>query len=362
MARFMRGAVRGVVWRTRRRLHPPHASYRPVRSMDVEKSVGPAGRLSIAAVIPLVHPAHANVQDYAVIERHLELTLASISRQTHGRVSAVIVGHRRPAWIDDVGMRAFFVDISKAESVRGQLSTPLDKGIKTTVGALVAQSIAAADVVLTVDADDLLAVDLAWEVEQHLSAHPNSNGVVWTRGRELTVAPGGEAADIRIDDAYLVNQFNRSCGTCRAITIRCLTEAMPNSFDALSHVATLLKEQVRRGPNAYTNIDRHAAVSLDRAVMDLGPAALTELEHLGRHVTSYFGLDPVGIAGAAKMCGHGQHDGSRGGGVHWARVLRRESPLNAIGACGLAGVEVGASHTNQPAHATPPNSNLRRST
>ncbi len=323
------------MWRTLRILKPPRRVHRLSRPAGGATREAPNTELSFAVVIPVVHPQHPNVGDYALVERHLELTVESIARQTHGRVSAIIVGHRRPQWTEDAALPVHFIDIEASREVRGQLATPLDKGIKMLVGARIARDQLGADVVLTVDADDFLEMNLVLDLERHLRTHPESSGVVWTRGYELTVAPsaGGEA--IGIDDAYLIDGFDRACGTSRAIRMSALDHRMPVAAVELAPVAETIGDQLRSSSGCYLHIERDAIEILDGAVRRLSQEALDELDHLGRHITPYFGLDRLPLVGAAKMCGHGQHDGPIGGGVHWNRVRARVHPADALARCGL---------------------------
>lgn len=331
----MRRSIRGSLWRVAARVNPPREVYRLHSAASGKASREFDARRSFAVVIPVVHPEHPNVGDYAVVERHLEFTVGSIARQSHGRVSTIIVGHRRPGWIDNPALPVHFIDIEASREVRGQLATPLDKGVKTLVGARIARERLGADVVLTADADDFLEVDLARKLERYLRTHPESNGVVWTRGYELTVASGDDDVAIAIDDAYLVDQFDRACGTSRAITMSSLDRRMAAAGDELTPVAEAVGEQVGAASDHYVHVEHDAAAILDRAVQGLSQTALEELDHLGRHITPYFALDAVPLVGAAKMCGHGQHDGPIGGGIHWKRVRSRVHPAKALARCGL---------------------------
>lgn len=280
-------------------------------------------------VIPMVHPNHANVNDYSALDARLELTVASIDHQSHSTVRTVVLGHRAPEW--DLGRygNLLYIDLGASRTLAGQLSTPHDKGVKMLLGALLDRRLADCDVVVTADADDFLHEEVAANTARYLRDHPSSNGIKWTRGYDLLVS-GDEPRSTTLIDAYEVGAFDRICGTSRAIRMNALIDSMPTAAGVLDPVAKAMTTHLTAHPYGLYVPPSDLLTQLDVAVSSLSEVALSEIEHLGKHVTPHFNLDPHPMIGAGKTCGHGQHDGYRGGSIHWQAVRRRVAPADAI--------------------------------
>lgn len=311
------------------------------RQLIVPRSVAPDSRrahadVRFAAVVPVVHPEHRNVKDYSVVDAHLKVAATSIANQDEPTMT-VVIGHRPPAWLAEYRETMVFVDIAESVEMRGQLPTPVDKGIKMLIGTHLAQRIANAGVILTADADDLLAADITARVGDHLSANPDSNGVCWTYGYVLMMKPDGDGS-VYIGPVYEIRHFNRYCGTCRAITWSRVQQAMRHSLNHFAHTFALLERELDMLENGLLTPSTEAISALDRAVRTMPDSVREEIDHLGRHITDYFGLDEVTFRGAAKSCRHGQHDGPRGGDVNWEAVVGRVKTKLAIATLGLGSV------------------------
>lgn len=132
----------------------------------------------------------------------------------------------------------------------------------------------------------------------------------------------GPRREIAYEKAIIVEGFNFTCGSCRILSAARLRERMDRISPDLLDCFTGW-ERARNG------VFRVPAAPVRRLYhMTLGnsgePGPAHELVHaLGRHVKQerVFKLSPFAILGAAKGCGHCNHDGPRAGALHEDKVV-----------------------------------------
>jgi hypothetical protein len=154
-----------------------------------------------------------------------------------------------------------------------------------------------------------------------LPRRPYDDGFVINTGLNVQVNISPQRT-IGYEKAIIVDRFNKSCGSCRIFSVARLRARMDRILpDLLDRVA--LAEA--SGQNAF-QIPADAARWLHRMTLsesgESGPAY--ELVHaLGRHIDQarMFNLSPLPILGAAKGCGHGNHEGPRAGALHEDKAI-----------------------------------------
>src|SRR5947209_7019462 len=155
----------------------------------------------LSFITTLRHPQ--NSADYGRVESLLQDTLASLTRQSCGDYTVIIVGNRRPAF--PLPARATFVEVdfpppSDLKGPRtGRASVIWDKGTKTAVGLIAARALRP-EYVMPFDADDFVHREVAAFTREH----PGRAGWVVTRGWVYS----------RVRNAYALRRnFFRICGT-----------------------------------------------------------------------------------------------------------------------------------------------------
>lgn len=266
-----------------------------------------------AFVLPLVHPEGPKVTDYGVVETALEASLTSYLAQEGAEVRVVLVGHRRPGFLGRFGERAVFLDLGDHPGfAAGRNTVQVDKGMKYVLGILHAIHGLGAGHVMPADADDYAHGRLA---ARAMAREAEGDGAILTRGLHALVHAGGDG--LVLDAVFEIDAFDMSCGTCRIFRAGALLEAIGADLPDLAGADPVGDGAVRRDI-----LDALVAAG-DRVGEDLD----TVIHTLGRHVWQERRFDLMAWPEAlvAKACGHGNHDGHRGGDVHWFRIRRRAS-------------------------------------
>ena len=301
----------------------PFPNVKPGHDQPLNRAAHEGGPFTF--VIPVVHPEGPKVADYALVETALKASLTSYLAQDGADCAAVVVAHRRPAWADAFGARLHFIDLGDHPGFApGANAVQEDKGMKYTLGALYAAQVLGAGEIMLVDADDYARRDLVTAVRPALETA--TDGVIVTRGVHALVAPDTNGLNLRA--AFQIDQFDISCGTCRVFHARALLGAI--------HAAVPGAEDA--------GFDDHAPTpALLAAVTQAGTASPGDkdslIHTLGRHVwqDTHFALSPLALPLVAKACGHGNHDGHRGGDIHWHRIRKLSGRASFLRRYGLEG-------------------------
>jgi hypothetical protein len=302
------------------------------RSMSTQNG-NPTGRF--AFVVPVVHPGGKKVSDYAVVERALKETLRSYTRQDHGDAVVIVVCHRLPAWASEFRGSVRFLRIETHPRFDANVNdVNVDKGMKYVLGSLSAMAEGAAFVMLA-DGDDFVRTDLASRVFSR-TLSDDRDGFIIRQGYNAMI--GVEETTFRVQQVYRVQDFDRTCGTCRIFSR-----------------ASLARTLERLEPGILGWGDRLVAADGLEIVADA--ALLSELwevtapvvrdptstiQAFGRHDRqgSVFALQPLFEPLAAKACGHGNHDGPRRGGIRWSGVRGCADGAVFLEQFGLAGGDI----------------------
>jgi hypothetical protein len=291
--------------------------------------------MSLAVVIPLVHPRHDAVTEYAVVERLLRATVASVLRQQDDRVRVVVAGHRVPEWGPAMGERVLFLDLGDHPALAPGKARDgrefLDKAKKLATGSLVADRLWRPDHLMLMDADDFIHVSLADALAGGGLGPGGKDGYVLTRGYHALLTDRTETLAVRA--AIAVESFDRTCGSCRIFR----ADALMHRIEVLAPGAGQLLPGQTRAMLAPRVVER--VVTCLAAALEQGAAGHRAAQALGRHMWREDGLDlqPVRQPLAAKGCGHGNHVGWRGGAVHWHRATGALPVDRFMGRFGLEG-------------------------
>ncbi|HUF08260.1 MAG TPA: sulfotransferase [Rhodothermales bacterium] len=277
---------------------------------------------SFTFVIPVRNPLDSKVDDYRTIDTLLEMTVRSLFMQTYPNVSVVVCCHGAPDWAEKYPDRLRFLDVSNHDAFRpDQNHVVIDKGLKYVIGALYATTAFDPDLIMLIDADDYVNVELAERLLRVQAGQGLVDGYVINRGLHVRVDVDPGSA-IRYEFALMVRDFDQTCGSCRIFDAKRLA-ARIREIDA---------DIVRRFTVWPSPDARHAVPVPESPVQWLWDVTTGRRERpdnlvnlLGRHTKQhgYFEFRPVDFVGAAKGCGHGNHDGPRGGTVHWQREIGR---------------------------------------
>ena len=286
-------------------------------------------------VIALRNPRDAKVSDWPAVEAVLRKTVESLLAQTFSDVNVIIVRHGSPPWAASVDERVRFLDVSgNSVFLPDALYTKLDRFLRWSIGALYAKAVCAADFIMLMDADDFVNTKLAETVYRLLPSLGRRDGYIVDQGVH-TVLHVDKNHGVHFRKSYIVNKFNRSCGSCRIFRTQAL-------FEKLRRISPDIDELFSQWPAA----DEKQTVAVPESQVDL-LWRLTEGGHrdpdgvvhlIGRHTdqTEAFDFMPLDLPAAAKGCGHGNHQGSRGGGVHWKKVMEKMSQSDFLSAFGLS--------------------------
>ena len=281
--------------------------------------------MSFAFIIPVVHPNGHKVSNYSHVEIALKDTLKSLQRQTYRDAKVIVVCCQLPTWAGQMGDNVHFLDVSNSEIFAANRNdVKVDKGLKYILGMLYASEHFQPSLYMLADADDYVDTRIAEYSLKSLNkkfGDERIDGYLIDKGLQVEVSIPLEEK-LNYQNAYLVKKFNASCGTCRIFKEKSLSDKLlqvhPNIFE--------ISRQWLSHKQGNTFLVPPALISwLD----DLCKDAYFEEWHivnvLGRHITqeSHFNFIPFPKVGAAKACGHGNHDGPRKGGLHRDKIISK---------------------------------------
>ena len=183
------------------------------------------------------------------------------------------------------------------------------------------------------DADDYMNVRLAETVLAERAHHGEVDAYLIEKGVHVVVRVD-DAQEIHFDEAYAVDRFPGSCGSCRVFEAESLLARIdgidPGLRDALAEWPSRGDDLVVRVPREHTRWLWDAT----EGTRDQEPSII---QIMGRHTHQheYLVLRELTLLGAAKGCGHGNHDGPMGGSVHGHRVSRQIDVDDFVDAFGL---------------------------
>ena len=279
------------------------------------------GKEPVAFIIPVRNPRDKKVHDYGVIEALLRSTVSSILKQSHSEVHVVVVGHQAPRWADEVESRVHFIDVSHDDVFApDQNPVKIDKGLRYVIGTLYALHRLRPTLIMLLDADDYVNVKLAEYVLELRHRSPDVDCYMINRGVHAGVSVDSKY-NVCVRFAIEVDEFDFTCGSCRIFEAESL-RAKLRQIDA--SIEDRFEEW---GPSDATHCIPVGDERLLWFVRATSPC-WDERDHLinvlGRHTRqkAAFRVQYVDLVGAAKGCGHGNHDGPRQGAVHWHRATR----------------------------------------
>jgi hypothetical protein len=282
---------------------------------------------SFVFVISVRNPEDDKVNDYDCIEAVLHKTVQSLIRQTYENIHIIIVCHRIPSWSDGIGDKVSFLNVSGISVFPpNQNSVRVDKGLKYIIGVLYAVSIFNPKLIMPMDSDDYVNTSLAKTLICKKHFRNKFDGYVINKGLHVTL---DITPDYLIDykTAYLIKGFDRTCGSCRIFKARSLRErigsidiSLENKFSIWPSKSQNLSVKVPSKPVEYLSDISKSSYSHENSIVNI----------LGRHINqeAYFRLLPLSLIGAAKGCGHGNHDGPKQGLVHKDKAIGSFSTQN----------------------------------
>lgn len=268
-----------------------------------------------AFVIPVVHPDGRKVSDYGVVENVLRETLTSLCAQDHQNTKIVVVCHRAPNWADQCAPNVHFLTIGDHPAFAANRNhVQIDKGMKYTIGSMFAIDHLGASLVMLMDGDDFIHRGLAAKLLADDAPQSGMDGYIIIGGYHALVQPISEGIAIR--GVFEVEDFDRTCGSCRVFTASELVRHMQRLIPDYARLSALLDAK-NHSDISDVLIDHIDAVA---SGVDNQPDSLIRI--LGRHVRQHSFLDFLELnqPWAAKGCGHGNHDGRQRGDVHWYRI------------------------------------------
>ncbi len=286
-------------------------------------TIRPLSQQTFAFVIPVRNPRDSKVKDYATVLALLKKTIHSLLQQTHPNIQIVIVGHGAPEWCKDLEPRVTFLDVSNCTTFKPDgLYKNIDKGLRWTTGVMYARNKFSPELVMLLDADDYVHVQLATHLLRRLRDEPDdvSDGFLVDQGVHALVQVDSNHA-IRYRNAFAVRDFNRSCGSCRIFKtgrfIEALREIDPDIESRFQLWDAPDDRRCVRVPDEYVKWLFQETQGFHQSEQGI-------LGVVGRHGKQdlYFQLVSVAMPGAAKSCGHGNHEGSRQGAPHWERMIQ----------------------------------------
>ncbi|KAI9132430.1 hypothetical protein [Acaryochloris sp. CCMEE 5410] len=271
-------------------------------------------------VIPVRNPRDQKVVDYSCIEAVLHETVKSLVQQTYLHTHIVIVCHKIPPWSKSIGSKVTFLNVSNIPTFPpDENPVRVDKGLKYIIGILYAKHNLNPFLIMPIDADDYVNIRLARKLVNKGQFNKNLDGYILKKGLHvnLEIAPD---YSVDYEAAYVVREFDRTCGSCRVFK----TDALIKSIETIdSDIASKFSCWPLRSQNASVTVPAEPVVWLSNISQ---PHYLSEnniVNILGRHInqSAYFKLVPLNFIGAAKGCGHGNHDGPKQGKIHMDKSI-----------------------------------------
>lgn len=273
-------------------------------------------------VIPVRNPDDDKVNNYHCIEAVLHKTVESLTKQVYENIQVIVVCHRIPSWSSSLGDKITFLDVSRIPIFPPNRNpVKIDKGLKYTIGILYAQHTFKPALIMPMDSDDYVNTSLAKKLIAKKYFSDKLDGYIIKKGLHVTLSLESNFS-MSYGSAYLVREFDRTCGSCRIFKIDSLMKKIRAintdlehrfmSWPSKSHDLSII---VPSEPVEYlSNISKDSYFNEESII-----------NTLGRHINqdAYFRLSPLSLIGAAKGCGHGNHDGPKQGVVHGERVISR---------------------------------------
>lgn len=283
-------------------------------------------------VIPVVHPSGKKVRDYGTVENILRETLRSITAQTSGVERVVVVCHRLPGWHAEFSGLVRFLNVGDhAGFAAGRNDVQVDKGMKYALGLQYAFASHASPYVMLMDGDDFLHQDFCRTVEERMPDCPGRDGFIVTEGWNASLRRRGPK--MFSEAVYRVSAFDKTCGSCRVFFTQPLQTRLAGFCPEL---ASLRAEDIA---DKDGNILERVLNSVVQTTDQIGVADDRFVRVIGRHVNQEpcFDFAALDVPLVAKGCGHDNHDGPRGGDIHWHRVVGVRNGFWLLRNFGLSG-------------------------
>lgn len=279
--------------------------------------------MSFVFILPVVHPKGSKVSNYNHVEIALRQTIASLQNQTYSDVKIIVVCCQIPTWAEQLNSNVFFLDVSDSKTFGpNRNDVKVDKGLKYILGILYAAAHFKPSLYMLADADDYVDTQLAEYSIKSLNGRfgdKKNDGYLVDKGVQVEVDMLSEGM-VTYKNAYLVKRFNDTCGTCRIFKNDSLNKKL------LAVDANFFEKSKQWIPNKLENIVRvplEFPTWLDSLYSDDYLKDWHIVNILGRHIKQkgHFNFILFPYVGAAKACGHGNHDGPRRGGLHHKKII-----------------------------------------
>jgi hypothetical protein len=276
--------------------------------------------MSFTFIIPVVNPKNSKVKNYDHVEIVLRKTLESICRQSFKPIYIVVVCHRVPTWSKDLGPNIFFLNVSASNVFDSDANhVIIDKGLKYVIGILYALNHLNSKWIMPMDADDYVNVNLANFIAKNDAYLPWIDGYIIDQGLQAEVGVPDEGK-LTYKNVFRIKNFHLSCGSCRIFKRKTVINKL-----ATIHPEIFLKSK-------FMSFGSHAnTINVSPRFIDwlegCSKQDYNQVSHivnlLGRHIKQkrYFNFIPLPMLGAAKACGHGNHDGPKEGNIHQDKIL-----------------------------------------
>lgn len=279
--------------------------------------------MTFAFILPVVHPQGNKVSNYHHVEIALKQTLKSLKRQTYRDVKIIVVCCQIPSWADQLGDNVYFLNVSQTDIFApNRNDVRVDKGLKYILGILYAAINFKPSLYMLADADDYVDTRIADYSLQSLKGQFGDNlvdGYLISKGLQVEVSVPTEG-ELTYQNAYLVRKFNASCGTCRIFKAESLNHKLLNVH---SNIFEASKQWLAHRQENKILVPSQASIWLDSLCNNHYLEKWHIVNILGRHIDQedHFNFIPFPKVGAAKACGHGNHDGPRKGSLHQDKII-----------------------------------------
>ena len=293
-------------------------------------------------VIPIRNPWDHKTKNYRTLEAVALETIRSLSNQRHTNSHIVVVCHKVPEGAEALGANVRFLDVANHAAFGPNTnSVQVDKGLKYILGILYARSTLNPSLIMPMDADDFVHRDLALHTHQLFEAGPSCDGYLITKGAQVRIRVNSRHK-IKYQQAFWVDQFNKSCGSCRVFNAKRL-------YDRLTAIDPDILESFEPWnepdpPNALrVAVPAHLTYRIKKATLGHHQSTEGIVNVLGRHIRQEptFEFKRLDLPGAAKGCGHGNHDGPRRGRIHTRSIVDSVKIRDFLDIFGLTGAQTG---------------------
>lgn len=282
---------------------------------EARKAGKPEG---FTCLIPVVHPEGSRIQSYEEVEALLKTTLTSILSMEGPPARIGVMCHKVPDWAPEMPEHVRFLDLGPKPLLPPERNhVQIDKGLKYILGIVWAFSEAAPAFIMPCDGDDYLHHDLRNEIFANEHLLDAKDGFVVINGVHAMLE--WEDGHLNIAAAFNVSDFHVTCGTCRIFRGPQLHERVMQVAGNLADLPQTWKTDLRTRTSRVGEASRDTLVGSLESLFDEGRGIV---RLLGRHAKLYpeIALLPLQRTLVAKGCGHGNHDGKRGGDIHWHRI------------------------------------------